>query len=157
MNLHSHFSINKFSKFAKTFLWFVVINLLFGCQLLDSVTISTTPRVEVQILTPSLLTETAVPACVTLSAVELSVELLSENSVRIRITGLIPNEIVHAIFHSKVKGQEREISLSGPVDEKGVFSDTVGLRGYEVDSEFKDWQIRVVHSRGSTCTEVSLP
>jgi hypothetical protein len=42
-------------------------------------------------------------------------------------------------------------------DEKGGFADSVRLRSQEVDAEFKDWQLRVVHSRGSTCTGVFLP
>jgi hypothetical protein len=157
MNLHSQFSLGRFLTFAKIFLCLAVVILLFGCQPLDSVSTSTTPHVEVQILTPSLLTETPIPACVFLAGVELSVSLLSENSVHIKITGLIPNEAVQAILSSQIKGQEREITISGVSDEKGVFEDSVGLRSQTIDTEFKDWQLRVVHSRGSTCTEFALP
>jgi hypothetical protein len=155
MNLRSHFSPGRFSEFAKKFLFLIVVSLLFGCQPLDTAPTSTTPRVELQISDP--LTETPFPACVFLSDVELSVSILSENSVRMRITGLVPNEPVHAIFSSQTKGQEREKTFSGMADGEGVFAESVGLRSHEVDSEFKDWQIRVVHSRGSTCTEISLP
>jgi hypothetical protein len=155
MNLCSYFPLSRFSKFVKIFLFFAVVSLLFGCQPLDTAPTSTTPLVELQILEP--MTETPVPACVFLSDVELSVSILSKNSVRINIAGLMPNEAVNAIFSSQSKGQGREILLSGMADEKGVFVDSVGLRSDEVDSEFKDWQIRVVHSRGSTCTEFTLP
>jgi len=151
-----HFLLVKLSKFATLILFLVVIGSLFGCQLLETLPTSTTPLVEVQVLTPSLLTETPIPACVELSDIELSVEMLSENSVHIRITGLVSKETVQAIFNSKIKAQEREIIVSGPADEKGVFEYSVGLRGQDIDAEFKDWQIRVVHSRGSTCAEVSL-
>jgi hypothetical protein len=158
MNPNSKFfSFDRLAKFAKIVVYYFTVSSLFGCQLLDSAPTSTTPLVEVQILTPSLLTETPVPACVLLSSVELSVSIVSENSVGIKIVGLIPSEAVHAIFSSQIKGQEKEIVISGTANEKGVFADSVGLRSQEVDSEFKDWQIRVVHSRGSTCTEISLP
>ena len=157
MNLGLYFSLGRLSKFAKILLFLIVISSLVGCRPLDTVLTSTTPLVEVQILTPSLLTETPIPACVFLPDVELSVSILSENSVHIRITGLMPNETVHAIFNSSIKGQTRETIVSGPADEKGIFEDSVGLRGHEIDVEFKDWQIRIVHSRGSTCTEIVLP
>jgi hypothetical protein len=155
MNLHSRFSLGGFPKFAEIFLFLAVVSLLFGCQAPEATPASPTPVVELQILEP--VTETPVPACVFLSDVELTVSLLSANSVLIKITGLIPNETVHVIFSSQTKRQEREKTFSGAADEKGVFTESVGLRGHEIDSEFKDWQIRVVHSRGSTCTEISLP
>jgi hypothetical protein len=94
---------------------------------------------------------------VILPDVDLSVELLSEDSVHIRITGLLPNETVHAIFGSKTKDRAVETMVSGSADEKGVFEYSERLRGHETLSAFKDWQIRVVHSRGSTCAEISLP
>jgi hypothetical protein len=157
MHLYSHFALVRFSKFAKIFLSLAAVGLLFACQPLGTAPTSPPPFVEVQIVTPSFLTETPVPPCVVLSDVELTVEILSENSVRIRITGLVPNETVHAIFSSKIKGQEREATASGPADEKGVFEYSVGLRGPNLDTEFKEWQVQVVHSRGSTCTEFVLP
>lgn len=157
MDQVSYFLRDRFSKFAKILLSLVVVSFLFGCQSLNTLPTSTTPAVDVQILTPSLLTETSTPACVFLSDVELTVSLLSENSVDIKITGLIPNEAVQATFDSQIKDQEKEIILSGVADEKGVFSDSVGLRSQTVDVEFRAWQLRVVHSRGSTCTEFVLP
>lgn len=157
MNQDSYLSLGRLSKFAKIFIFLIVVSSLFGCQPLDTAPTSTTPLVEVQILTPALLTETPIPACVVLTGVELSVNLLSENSVHIQITGLIPNEAVQAIFGSQIKEQEKEIILSGVADEKGVFTDSVGLRSQTIDAEFKDWQLRMVHSRGSTCTEFVLP
>jgi hypothetical protein len=157
MKPYSHFSLGRLSKFAEIYLFLAMVGSLFGCQPLDTAPTSTTPLVEVQILTPSLLTETPVPACRDISGIEFFVELLSENSIHLRITGLVPNEMVHAIFSSQIKGQEREKTVSGPADENGVFEYSVGLRGQNIDTEFKDWQIRVVHSRGATCTEVSLP
>jgi hypothetical protein len=148
------FSAGRLSKFAKIFLFLELVTLLSGCQPLDSAPTSTTPLVELQISEP--VTETPVPACVLLSDVEISVSILSENSVRIKITGLMPDESIQAIFSSQIKGQGREKTFGGIADEKGVFAESVGLRSDEVDSEFQDWQIRVVHSRGSTCTEISL-
>lgn len=94
--------------------------------------------------------------CVLLPDVELSVELLSDDSVRIRITGLLPNETVHAIFGSTTKDRAVETVVSGSADEKGAFEYSERLRALESDREFKDWQIRVVHSRGATCAEISL-
>lgn len=143
------------TNFTKVIISSIAAVFLFGCQPLETPPASTTPLVELQVLEP--MTETPVPACVILPDVELSVELLSEDSVHIRITGLVPNEIVHAIFSSKTKDRAVETVVIGPADEKGVFEYSEWLGGYEIDSEFKDWQIRVVHSRGSTCAEISLP
>lgn len=143
------------TNFATVIICSIAAAFLFGCQPLENPPVSTTPAVELQVLEP--MTETPVPACVTLADVELTVELLSENSVHIRITGLVSNETVHAIFRSEIKGQKRETTVIGPADEKGVFEYSAALRSQEIDSEFKDWQIRLVHSKGSTCTEISLP
>ncbi|MBI4762676.1 MAG: hypothetical protein ACOYYF_01935 [Chloroflexota bacterium] len=141
--------------FTKVIICSIAALLLFGCQPLETPPASATPLVEVQVLEP--MTETPVPACVLLPDVELSVDLISEDSVHIRITGLLPNETVHAIFGSKTKDRAVETVVSGSADEKGVFEYSENLRGHETLSAFKDWQIRVVHSRGSTCTEISLP
>lgn len=157
MGLHLYFSSGRFSKFADIFRFLVVAGLLFGCRSFDSVPSPTTPVVEVEILTSPSMTETPIPACVVLSDVELSVKPLSESSFQIRITGLIPHEAVHAILSSKIKGRELETIASGTADENGVFEYSDGWAGRENDPKFKDWQIRVVHSRGSTCTEISLP
>ena len=157
VNMKLIFSRGKFSKFAKISILFSVANLLFGCQPLYAAPASGTPPVELQIFTPSLLTETPIPPCVSIPDVKLSVVLLSENSVHIKITGLMSKEAVQAIYGSTINGQKREITVSGTTDEKGIFEDSRGLRGQEIDSEHKDWQIRVVHSRGSACTEISLP
>lgn len=102
------------------------------------------------------MTETPVPVCVLLPDVELSVELLSDDSVHIRITGLLPNGTVHAIFGSTTKDRAVETVVSGSADEKDAFEYSERLRALESDREFKDWQIRVVHSRGATCAEISL-
>lgn len=134
-----------------------VANVLLGCHPVRTTATSTTPDVEVSVVTASPLTDTPVPACVVLSDIELSVDILPESSVHIKITGLVPHETVYAIFSSKNKSQTSELSVHGPADEKGVFEYSVGLRGLETAPEFKDWQIRVVHSRGSTCAEISLP
>ncbi|HXF85221.1 MAG TPA: hypothetical protein VNK49_07505 [Anaerolineales bacterium] len=143
------------NNFTRIIIGSITALLLFGCLPLESPSASPTPVVELQILEP--VTETPVPACVILLGVDLSVELLSEDSIRIRITGLLPNETVHAIFGSKTKGRTVETVVSGSADEKGVFEYSERLRALESDREFRDWQIRVVHSRGSTCTEISLP
>ncbi|MEW6287752.1 MAG: hypothetical protein AB1509_16165 [Chloroflexota bacterium] len=141
--------------FTRAIICSITAMLLFGCLPLETPPVPTTPLVEVQVLEP--MTETPVPACVILPDVDLSVELLSEDSVHIRITGLLPNETVHAIFGSKTKDRAVETMVSGSADEKGVFEYSERLRGHETLSAFKDWQIRVVHSRGSTCAEISLP
>src|SRR5215208_1637493 len=100
MKSHLPFSLSRSSKFVKI-LFLTVASLLFGCQPLGTVPMSTTPLVEPQILEP--VTETPVPACVFLSDIELFVNVVSENVVDIKITGLIPNETVHTIFSSQTK------------------------------------------------------
>lgn len=155
MELCSHLSLGRLSKLSRSFLFLVAVISLFSCQPLDITPISTTPTIEFIISTT--LPNTPIPACVVYPDIELTVELMSENSVHIRITGLEPNEIVNAIFRSRIMDQEKEIVLIGPADEKGVFEDSEGLRSQTIDADFKDWQLSVVHSRGSTCTEFVLP
>jgi hypothetical protein len=154
MNL---FLLGRLPNFIRALLFLTSVGFLLGCQIVNTIPISTTPTAEFIISTPSFLTETPIPACVVLSDVELSVKLLSESSFQIRITGLVPHEAVHAILSSKIKGRELETIASGTADENGVFEYSEASAGRENDPEFKDWQIRVVHSRGSTCTEISLP
>lgn len=155
MNLQLHFSLDKPSRFAKIIIFYIGLGFLLGCQPSRATTISTTPTIEFIISTT--LPNTPIPACVVYPNIELTVEILSENSVHIRITGLEPNEIVNAIFRSRIMDQEKEIVLIGSADEKGVFEDSEGLRSQTIDADFKDWQLSVVHSRGSTCTEFVLP
>lgn len=153
MKLFPYFSFGSVSKFATMLVFLTSGGILFACQPLSTIPTSKSPTVEFIISTPSFLTETPIPACVVLSDIELSVDLLSESSFHIRITGLIPNENVHAIFNSKIRERELETIASGEANEEGVFEYSHGWQ----DTKFKDWQIRVVHSRGSTCAEVSLP
>jgi hypothetical protein len=157
MNLSPHLSLGRISKYVKILILLAAAGSLVGCRPPEATPTSITPVVEVQILTPSLLTETPIPACVFLDDVELFVSLLSEHSVNIKITGLIPNEAVQAILNSQIEEQGKEIIISGIADEKGEFTDSIGLRSQTTDAEFKDWQVRIVHSRGSTCTEFVLP
>ena len=75
---------------------------LLGCQPFNTPPL---PAVSTLIETPieiqeSYLTETPVPACVSLPDVKLRVDILSKNSVRMRITGLVPNEPVYIILSS---------------------------------------------------------
>lgn len=140
--------------FTRVIICSITALFLFGCLPLETPPVPTTPLVELQVLEPMM--ETPVLACVLLPDVELSVELLSDDSVHIRITGLLPNETVHAIFGSTTKDRAVETVVSGSADEKGAFEYSERLRALESDREFKDWQIRVVHSRGATCAEISL-
>ena len=159
MRLYSDFRLAKTSKFAEVIVCLVVIALLFGCQSLPNAPVPATSTVEVQISTALPLNQTPVPACVTLPEVELHIDILSENSVHLRITGLMPNEPVFTIFSSKFEEEEKSISCCPGefADENGVYEYEVGLRSQTFDAEFKEWQVQVVHSRGSLCTEFVLP
>jgi hypothetical protein len=152
MYVDSHFS--PVEKFAKIAICLVTATFLFSCQ-----PIHATPVDVIQISPEPYLTETPVPACVSLPDIKLSIELLSENSVHLTITGLVPNEPVYTIFSSEFKGSKRTIGCCERefADENGVYEYSVGLRGQDVDAEFKEWQVWVIHSRGSTCTEFALP
>lgn len=159
MRLYSLFSLVKISKFVEVIICLIVIAFLFGCQPIPNATAPATSTVEVQFSTALYVTETPVPACVSLPDVELYIEILSENSVRLKITGLMPNEPVYTIFSSEIQNRKKSIGccLEEFADENGAYEYAVGLRSQTIDYEFKEWQVQVVHSRGSTCTEFVLP
>lgn len=146
------------------------VTFLVGCQSFQKSDVPATSAVEIHVSPDSLidtpveisepyLTETPVPACVSLPGVELSVELSSANSIHIKITGLVPNESVYTIFASEFPGQKKTVSCCEQefADENGVYEYSVRLRGQDIDAGFKVWQVWVIHSRGSTCSEFSLP
>jgi hypothetical protein len=128
-----------------------------GCQPSNSTSYPTSPPLELLVWTPSPLTETPLPACVDLSDVKLYAVMSSEFSVQVKITGLVPNEDVRAIFSSKSKRGELETIAYGTADKTGAFEYLQRLRGYGIEPEFKNWQIRIIHSRGATCAEIDLP
>jgi hypothetical protein len=107
----------------------------------------------------SYLSETPVPECVSLPEISLEVTLLSENSAQVRITGLKPNEPVYTIFSSQTDNgaKSTECCPGETASEKGIYEYSIGLRGAEVDLEFTDWQVRVIHSGGAACAEFTLP
>lgn len=129
--------------------------ILSGCRAGDF----PTPRVEIETAVDSYLSETPVPECVSLPGISLEVTLLSENSPQVRIKGLKPNEPVYIIFSSQTDdgAKSTECCPGETASEKGIYEYSIGLRGAEVDREFTDWQVRVIHSRGAACAEFTLP
>lgn len=128
--------------------------ILYGCQ--PPVGIST----PVEITFEPDLTETPVPDCVSLPDVKLKVILLSENSVQVRITGLQPNEPVYTIFSSQAEDGKRKSTECCPgetASAEGIYEYSIGLRGPEIDREFTDWRVQVIHSRGAACSAFILP
>lgn len=141
------------------FLTFVVA-VLPGCQPVGNAIIPTNSTVDVLVSTvlSPYLTETPLPACVSLPDVELTVEMLSDDSVKFKITGLKPNEPVYTLFSSELKNKgARSTGWGEKADENGAYESKVRLRGPMDDLDFKDWQMKVIHSRGSTCADFSLP
>jgi hypothetical protein len=158
MHTHSHFPLVRFSRFAEIIICFIIFAFLYGCQSIRNATVPATP-VEVQVSPADPLTEKPITECVLLPDVELFIDPLSENSVHLKITGLVPNEPVYTIFSSEFEEKEKSTSCCpGEVaDVNGVYEYKVGLRGLNSDAEFKEWHVQVVHSRGSTCKDFVLP
>ncbi len=69
------------------------------------------------------------------------------------------NEAVYTIFSSEIQGRKKTIGCCERefADENGVYEYSVALRSETIDAEFKKWQVWVIHSRGSTCTEFAFP
>lgn len=133
----------------------IVVAVLLGCQPVGAETI---PTPEVQISIFPYETETPVPECMSLPDVELKVEMLSDDSVKFKITGLKPNEPVYILFSSEWKNKGATSTGWGEnADENGAYESEKQLRGPMDDLDFKDWQVQVIHSRGPTCMEFSLP
>ena len=118
-----------------TILILVVASALLGCQPSNSISHPTSPTVELLVWTPSSLTETPLPACVDLSDIELYAVMSSEFSVQVKVTGLVPNEDVRAIFSSKTKKGELETIAYGTADKTGAFEYSQRLRGYGIEPE----------------------
>jgi hypothetical protein len=133
----------------------LALTIISGCQAGDF----STPRVEIGTEAGPYLNETPVPECVSLPGISLEVILLSENSAQVRITGLQANEPVYTIFRSQTDdgAKSTECCPGETASEKGIYEYSVGLRGAEVDREFTDCQVRVIHSRGAACAEFTLP
>lgn len=144
--------------FNQKIVYLISILILCSCQSTPNTTVPATP-VVVEILSMPDWTETPAPACISLPEIQLSIDLLSENSVHIKITGLEPNEPVYTIFNSRYEEKEKSVSCCpGEVaDEQGNYEYNAGLRGQETDAEFINWHVQVVHSRGSACTDFILP
>ena len=130
--------------------------ILSACQPGDTPTV----MVEVEPLVEPYLSETPVPECISLPDVKLDVTLLSEDSAQARITGLKPNEPVYTIFSSQTEdgnGKSTECCPGEFASEDGSYEYSVKLRGPDMDREFTNWLVRVIHSRGAACAEFVLP
>ncbi|SRR6266511_195170 len=73
--------------------------------------------------------------------VEIKAETISENSVKVNITGLVPLEPVMVVLYSDAHGQSKRIECCpGEIaNENGDYEFSTGLRGQDKDVEFKDW------------------
>jgi hypothetical protein len=132
---------------------------LFGCESTGELPSPTISNSDVQISTMPYLTETPVPACVSIPDVKLNVQILSDNAVQIEIAGLQPNEPVYTIFSSESQGKVRRIECceKETANGNGNYQYTQVLRGENIDVEFKDWQVQVIHSGSAACTNFKLP
>lgn len=132
---------------------------LFGCESIGEPPPPTISNSDVQISTAPYLTETPAPACIALPHVKLNVQILSDNVVRIEIEGLQPNEPVYTILSSESQGKVKRIECCEreTANGNGNYQYTQVLRGVNVDFEFKDWQVQVIHSGSAACTNFKLP
>lgn len=132
----------------------ISILFLIGCQQGQP-----TSPVEMQAETDVPLTETPIPECVVLPDVKISIEILSESSVHLKVVGLKPNEPVYTILSSTFEDKKVSTSCCDGefADSNGIYEYTVGLREPNAGLEYKEWKVLVMHSRGATCTEFSFP
>ena len=148
-----------FYRLGKITIYIVCVAVLAGCYSIDKTATPATSTFSVQVSTAPYLTETPIPACVSLPNVKLDVMLLPDNAVQIKVTGLQPNELVYMVFSSESQGKVKRIECCAAETAigDGSYNQVQVLRGQSIDVEFKHWQVHAVHSRGSTCAEFVLP
>ena len=150
------------STLIKANIYVVLIASLVSCQpiILSRGTVTpsaSTPDVQVTLLPPMTIAPTR--ACMSVPGIKLDAVPLSSSSIRAKITGLNPNEHVIFVFYSEMAGQTFKIESSPPegADENGSIEYTEGGLDQTSGVHFKEWQVQVIHSRGVTCTTISIP
>jgi len=151
------------SRLAKASIYIAVIASLLACQPVPlgqdpTAPIASTP--DVRVATRPFMTMTPTPTCMSVPGVNLDAVLLSTSAVRVKITGLNPNERPTFVFYSEVPGQTFRIESSpfeGAHEDGGLEYTQDGLVDRTSGVSFKDWHIQVAHSRGVACTTISLP
>jgi len=151
------------SRLAQASIYVAIIASLLGCQPTTPGGGATTPTfstpvVEKTILPPMTMTPT--PECMPVIGVNLDVVPLSTSAVRVKITGLNPNEQVTFVFYSEVAGQTFRIEsshLEGAGENGSLEYIRDGLVDRTSGVPFKDWRVQVIHSRGVACATASLP
>lgn len=96
------------------------------------------------------------------SNVILNVEPTSESEATMTLTGLQPGERLVFVFSAEIPGVRQSEIESHPVEEVGVdgYYEFVQTGLYTLDpsnSSPNIWDIKVIHSTGVLCTEVTLP
>lgn len=122
---------------------------------------TTNPPVEVMTQVFPPMNPTATPVCTSLpSDMTLSVTPTSPTSAQIEMTGLSPGEGIILIYYAEIPGQSSNRIEDMPVqtaDTNGHFVYTAQGLSPLSGSTKNRWEIQIIHSRGATCTEVTLP
>lgn len=87
----------------------------------------------------------------------LAVTPLTDTEISVALSGLQPGESLHIIYRREGidDGTQIEDYDLPPVGENGRYNQTQNLRPSEAGPD--TWQIKVIHSRGVACTEITLP
>ncbi len=129
-----------------------------GCQI-SRLYAPSTPAVTFQVLPP--VTPSPTPDCQPASGVALEVTRISTTKAALKVGGLQPGEIPFVFYSTETIGVgSRRIEAWGfakGADQNGNFSmELSGLTPLDGQSS-ATWDIRLVHSRGVACAQLTLP
>ncbi|HYQ55943.1 MAG TPA: hypothetical protein VEP89_01265 [Draconibacterium sp.] len=150
------------SKFIKVTLCNVMVASLIGCQPLTlsqdaTVPSDSTPQVKDTILPPKTIEP--LPRCIQVPGIKIGVVILSSGSVKVEVTGLVPDEEVTYIFYSEAANQTFKIE-SSPLegaDSNGSIEFIEEELNKISGGLFKEWHVQVIHSKGVACVDFDLP
>lgn len=135
---------------------------LVSCQLSSATNsdLSIQPTIVVTKVVSESIEPSPTPAICTpdLDGVDLSVESISPDSANVQLNGLQPNERVTLLFVAQptaAQSSEKEISFT--VESDGTLSHQERSLTKLDDATENIWTVKVIHSRGVTCEEFTLP
>ena len=153
-------------KLTITILFPALIWLIAGCQPpstgVPSDVPQPTPAIEVTIVVKEIGSPSPTPAvCTPLpDGMKLTVEPISAESVQVQLVGLLPGESLTLLFVAKptaTESMEIEATFSNAVEPDGSFAHQKRWLPRLKDATENTWTVKVIHSRGVACQDVTLP
>lgn len=140
----------------------LILLLVVGCQPATALVNTPLPKVEVTKEILPFPSPSSTPAeCTDLPAgAEFLVTATSPTDVQIDLNGMVPGETLVFTFIAKPSPSESRTLESmpiAPVGQDGSYTTTQGGLMPLAEALENTWTIKVIHSRGVACQEITLP